>query len=363
MYTHRLCGFVSTATITVMLSSETIAINSETIRIYLLPVITLRFVHNGVQGQRKAVYAHQSVGLAASSLKSPSMLSHQYILTVLAVFCMLAAQVHAVGGNADFALPPAPATLWNNPWTTQGIDCQRTNWMHTAKTGSTFCLAIQHVCCPAAFQKLTDGITMDMMAYSVGSYYNKTHAGFRFDAQYCYRFIRDGYEPIRCTFAGRPEHLPLRPTVDLTQLMGLLIVREPKSRIISAFLDGYHLEGFVNRTLGYEMKQEFKLIDRDNQTTKEEKLLKKAQMYCYHPELYGHQVKMLLGMPIIDLSTPTPAHVEKVVALALRRLRQYFFVGIFDEYARSLRVFHELANVGESLDIAIVCVYIRCTSF
>lgn len=196
---------------------------------------------------------------------------------------------------------------------------------------------------------------MDMLAYSVGSHYNRSHAGFRFDSQYCYKFIRDGYEPIKCTFAGRPEHVPLRPSVDLTTVMGLLIVREPKSRIISAFLDGYHLEGFVNRTLGYEMRQEFNQIDRGNQSTREQKLLKKAQMYAYHHALYGHQVKMLLGLPIIDLSKPTPAHVEEVVALAVQRMKQYFFVGIFDEYARSLRVFHELANVGEPLTQDLIC--------
>lgn len=266
-------------------------------------------------------------------------MSYVFCVAIRMVLALIVVLVEGTSAPAD--------QIWNSTWAKQSIDCQRTNWIHTAKTGSTFCLAIQHVCCPDAFQTLTGGITTEMLSYAFGSPQNRSRAGFRYDSQYCYKFLRDGYAPINCTFAGRPEHLPLHPKTDLTQRMSFLIVREPKSRIISAFLDGVHLEGFTNRSAGYEMRFMFNDMNKDKQLSREEKLLRQARMYAHHHALYGHQVKMLLGLPVVDLSKPHPRHIKATVALAVERMRQFFFVGIFDEYARSLRLFHELANVGE----------------
>jgi hypothetical protein len=228
--------------------------------------------------------------------------------------------------------------------------------MHTAKTGSTFCLAIQHACCKDGFEMMTEGIQTSTLTYAFGSPRNRTLAPFRYDEQFCFKFVRTGFPPLNCTFAGRPEHIPMHPSTSLEASMGMVIIREPKSRIISALLDGVHLEGFVNRSQGYELRNIFTAMDKDKETPHQHKLLKKAQLYTYHPNLYGHQVKMLLGEMTVDLSKKTDALYPSIVERALERLRHFYFVGIFDQYVRSLHLFHALANVGKFGTSILCCV-------
>ena len=70
-------------------------------------------------------------------------------------------------------------------------------------------------------------------------------------------------------------------------------------------------------------------------------------MYADHPELIGIQVKQLLGGKMIDFSDKDDPKLEGYVDLAIDRLKQFFFVGVFDEYVRSIKLFHALANVGK----------------
>jgi hypothetical protein len=236
--------------------------------------------------------------------------------------------------------------LWNSSWAGKRIDCTKTHWMHTAKTGSTFCLAIQHVCCKENFELLTEGIHSQTLTYAFGSSRNRTLAPFHYDAQYCFKFVRDGYPPLQCTFAGRPEHIPLYRSTDLSAEMGMVMIREPKARVISALLDGVHLEGFVNRTRGYELRNIFTAMDKDTTTPHTHQLMQKADLYCFHPMLYGHQTKMLLGEMDLDLSIQKPDLYPSVVERAVEVLRRFYFVGIFEEYKRSLKLFHALADAG-----------------
>ena len=76
-------------------------------------------------------------------------------------------------------------------------------------------------------------------------------------------------------------------------------------------------------------------------------------MYVYHRDFYGHQVKMLLGLPHLDLSVYNATLLHEVVDKAVDRLRRFFFVGVFEEYARSLHLFHTLANVGKHTHSAV----------
>ena len=241
----------------------------------------------------------------------------------------------------------AQEKLWNSVWQGQNIDCTKTHWMHTAKTASTFCLAIQHVCCPTEFEHLTEGVHTQMLTYAYGSPRNRTLAPFRYDTQYCFKFIRDGYPKLECKFAGRPEHIPLYPQDDLQKLMGMVVIREPKGRVISALLDGVHIEGIRDIAHAIELRKTILEVDRNSSLTKELKLIRKAEMYVYHRDLYGHQVKMLLGLPHLDLSVYNETLLHEVVDKAVDRLRRFFFVGVFEEYVRSLHLFHALANVGK----------------
>ena len=127
----------------------------------------------------------------------------------------------------------------------------------------------------------------------------------------------------------------------------MVVIREPKGRVISALLDGVHIEGIRDITHALELRKTILEVDRNSSLTKELKLIRKAEMYVYHRDLYGHQVKMLLGLPHLDLSVYNETLLHEVVDKAVDRLRRFFFVGVFEEYARSLHLFHALANVGK----------------
>jgi hypothetical protein len=242
--------------------------------------------------------------------------------------------------------------MWNSSHVGETIDCQRTHWMHTAKTSSMFCLAIQHACCPVAYEKLTAGITLAMLNESVSHRGRKSEAPqFGYNSSYCFRFYRSGHPELNCQFAGRPEHNPLHHSLNLDHHFGMAIVREPKSRVVSAFLDAVHLEGFANRTHYHKLREKIQQISANKTIPRLERLLIEAQMYADYPGLYGHQVKMLTGEEFWDLSKRDDPRLDKVLARAINRLSKFFFVGIFDEYARSLRLFHALANKGEVISV------------
>ena len=201
------------------------------------------------------------------------------------------------------------------------------------------------------YDELTAGITYLMLAHSVSTPDARKASQFLFgyNSSFCYGFYRNGYEPINCKFAGRSEHYPLSDSTNLKQEMGLAIIREPKSRVISAYLDGIHVEGFHNRLEHTALKRRILNITTasHNMSSMETKLLQ-CQMYANYKFLLGFQVKMLVGGKVVDFTSKgnIPA-LERTVDQAIDKLKQFFFVGVFDEYIRSMKLFHALANVGK----------------
>lgn len=55
---------------------------------------------------------------------------------------------------------------------------------------------------------------------------------------------------------------------------------------------------------------------------------------------------MLIGDFTLDLPRKTDELYPHIVDVAVDRLRKFFFVGIFEQYARSLYLFHAMANAG-----------------
>lgn len=243
---------------------------------------------------------------------------------------------------------PANGSLWKNVWQGKAIDCTRTNWVHTAKTSSTLCFVLQHVCCPTEWKNLTAGVTYANLQVAMATPRSRAQSEYSFVSHYCYKFNRKGYEPMNCQIAGRPEHIPLHPQINLLEKMGIIIVREPKSRLISSFLDGVHLEGFTDRVAAYALRGLFHQMDQNKTMSHQERLLIKAQMYADQKPLYGHQVKMLLGGFNMDLSVRNETIMVQLVDRAVQRLREFFFVGVFEEYKRSLYLLHALSNKGNN---------------
>ena len=170
---------------------------------------------------------------------------------------------------------------WNSStWSDHlGIDCSLDHWLHIPKTGSTFCLAIQHVCCPVEFENLTAGIT----TAELSSHGKKP---FHYQSSYCYRFIREGYPDLECHMTGRPEHIPLIKNGIVWSEQVLAIIREPKSRVISALLDAKHHEGMIPSVWNQLEKQMKEAVDK-NETRAYLNLLKAANVYANHPDISG----------------------------------------------------------------------------
>ena len=239
--------------------------------------------------------------------------------------------------------------LWEGVWQKQSINCKLTHWLHLPKTSSMFCLSIQHACCPTQYEELTAGVTKEELAKSLVVYKPKgsTAENMGFNSSYCYHFYREGHPNLDCKFAGPTDHDPLYSFINMKQEMGMTIVREPKSRVISAYLDNVHKEGF-HRFDYWNLRVKLDAIDKNTSISAEEKDIEKCLVYTSHPLLKGLQIKLLTGGGVVDFTkTDDVPMLEKLLSQAIDRLRQFFFVGVFDEYIRSMKLFHELANVGK----------------
>ena len=266
--------------------------------------------------------------------------SEKMILVFSFALCLLVMKVGLVTGSEE--------KLWEGVWQKQSIDCKHTYWLHLPKTSSMFCLSIQHACCPAKYEELTAGVTTEKLTKSVITYRNADAETMGYNSSFCYHFYRAGHPTLECEFAGPVDHRPLLSRTDLRQEMGMAIIREPKSRAISAFMDGIHKEGFPHRPDYWALRAQFDLMDKNKSVPALENTILKAQMYANHPLLKGLQIKLLIGDPIVDFTkTNDIPKLEEMLKLAIERLRQFFFVGIFDEYVRSMKLFHALANVGK----------------
>ena len=113
-------------------------------------------------------------------------------------------------------------------------------------------------------------------------------------------------------------------------------------------MDAVHSEGFHNRTAYWQIRDQIKALDANKSLRPERKMLLQCQLYANHPYLLGLQVKQLIGGKIVDFSkTDNIPKLDALVDKAIARLGQFFFVGVFDEYVRSMKLFHHLAKVGK----------------
>lgn len=242
---------------------------------------------------------------------------------------------------------------WKNQYKNQKINCKNLFWLHPAKTSSSFCLSIQHVCCSELYENITNGITEEMLEY------HKIHKRYKFyksifDYKAYDRFVtfeKEGYPKLKdhCLISGINAHDPLNHEENLSLTNVLTILREPKARLISSFLYRVHDAGFVeyNRTEYYELIKQMNINNANNSLLEKEKQLINAQLYANHPCVYGYQIKMILGLPrYIDFSIHNDTYYLPFVKQAANRLKDFFFVGIFEEYKKSMIVFHALSNKG-----------------
>jgi len=106
------------------------------------------------------------------------------------------------------------------------------------------------------------------------------------------------------------------------------MLREPKARMISAFLYGIHNAGFeLNMSAFGQLRQQIKKIALNSSQSKNEVLLQQAQIYANSPFIYGYQLRLISGSLDVDLSKIQDDLHMPLVHKAISRLRDFFFVG------------------------------------
>ena len=136
-------------------------------------------------------------------------------------------------------------------------------------------------------------------------------------------------------------------------LIAVTILRQPKLRLISSFSDGSgHVEGMGDEDRS-KMAERWSTIAHEKYSNLSHhevhkiKFIKKMVDYISHPNMIGCYTKMLNGYNCYsDSLTRHKPFNSTALDIALSRLRQFFFVGIFEEYEKSIQVFHYLANVS-----------------
>ena len=222
------------------------------------------------------------------------------------------------------------------------VKCPNLWWLHSPKTSSTFCTSISHVCCPSLFQEGVKNITEDN--YSTNKLANGCTLPFNFK--------QNGFACAGLASNGQHAPYPVaekdvkRIFNNQSNIIAVTILRQPASRLISSFFDGGgHWEGFGDVDHAKLLKH-WATYPHDeqqiNQTT-----IRKALDYIYHPRMIGCVTKMLLGYHCYsDYLSKQSSFNETALHTAKQRLKQFLFVGIFEHYEESIRLFHIIANTS-----------------
>ncbi len=255
--------------------------------------------------------------------------------------------------------------------------CSGLFWFHAPKTGSTLYMALQHVCCPIEFNSLVMNITTEQLVANEFLPAQQKDVSFKFEHGSI--TLKRSNHTFTCKTRINIDHNPLKfdpntkPNHRLPPLMVVGVIREPKSRIISSFLDGMHHEGMTNDHDFKVLRKKWEVTSSDP-AREEQRLVGFAQDYANHPNMVGCQVKMLNGyecyspslFPFADssavnLSEPVDRQSLRIpvfnrtaplnqtaIDIALSRLRQFRFVGLFDQFNASVHLLHRVMSSGGS---------------
>ena len=230
--------------------------------------------------------------------------------------------------------------------------CRDYYWLHPPKTGSTFCLTLQHVCCKEIFEEVTAHFTEDHLLENEILKPHEKH----FQTEMIYGCAAINNKKLKFSTASCPlkstHHRPLPQVFDFSTQKALTILREPKSRLISAFLDSYHHEGMTETEFEDLKKRMFPTpieIDPDNffaELDTVKKFIYAANVYANESAFIGCQSKMIMGYQCGDttfilLREPLD---QKFIEDVRKRVRSFFFVGLFEEYDRTVKLFHVIGN-------------------
>lgn len=193
--------------------------------------------------------------------------------------------------------------------------CCDIKWVHFPKTGSTFCLTLQHICQSYKFETF------------LSSYENISSIPISL-TKGCVYFNPASTRIATCYFH---QHRPIPPsTKSYTNYVGLF--REPNSRVVSAFLDHQHHEGMSVEIIDRH-KKKYSNLTKVN-------VSEAFEAYLALPGMKGCQVKMLIGYPCVADVNITQEMMDKAFMI----VNSMKFVGLTERYNESIIAFHHVAG-------------------
>jgi hypothetical protein len=255
--------------------------------------------------------------------------------------------------------------------------CEGLFWFHAPKTGSTLYMALQHVCSPQAFEEHVANITTHDLESNDKLKIHALHKPFRFKDEHGSIFFVRGNKTLQPSSKHRIniDHNPVRQDFlkPAKHTIAVGMFRDPRSRLISSFLDGAHHEG-MNEHVFRAMRRSWDRRTSELHNRIEEKLIQdkiyQLNEYANHPHMIGCYTKMLNGfmcssptlfdqqlrmnvtqcLRTANCTIPQYNHSlplnHTAVNVALRRLRQFRFVGIFERFNVSVHLLHRTMATG-----------------
>lgn len=178
-------------------------------------------------------------------------------------------------------------------------------WVHTPKTGSSFCLTVAHEQCRSRWPS----------------------AALVSDVYMLRGCARIKYFQCEVHTMG---HEPLRDVGLLNKFLFVAVVRQPLARVMSSFLDGNHHEGMSPgawAALDGEMK-----VNADSKCARRDSACRDValfEIYARNPDMAACQTKMIGGHAC---SSPVEGSINGLLEESTRRLRLFFFVGLFEDW-------------------------------
>eukprot|EP01039_Chlorochromonas_danica_P005027 gene5029-5519_t len=227
----------------------------------------------------------------------------------------------------------------NNNQNEDHFDCKQLRWVHIPKTGSSFCLTLQHLCCQTQFENLTQDITMEMLIDN--ELIEPNHRTFGVELAYgCARFHRG--KETTCQVGGPHTPLQLSESSQNRQYVGFF--RDPQRRVISSFLDSVHHEGMPPEDF-IALQHQLNNISNSHQSSLK-RLVAKAQLYASHPDVIGCQVKMLNGYECSSPLFKNQPFNHTAMEVAIKRLQEFYFIGLTEHFGKSVELFHVMMKRG-----------------
>ena len=213
------------------------------------------------------------------------------------------------------------------------IDFRHVNvwWVHTPKTGSSFCLTLQHEWCRAQWPPATDAELYDYRGCSHAKGFACAIHGV-------------GHGPV-------PTHWDTRAAV--------IVVRDPYSRILSAFSDGrkhVHMHGdYWKKVFEPSLKSRSArrcdaLLENETKNRKSAKWLacektEDFMAYASSREMLGCVARTLTGRGC----SQEDANVTLAdSARAVERLETFKFVGVHEDWNTTIESFHAVLGYPKS---------------